>query len=213
MKIKSLYIIVFLAFVSIFSLYSTKDFAQRYRDRGQQSQNADERKAEDNPDSLANKDFVDRLVYGANVSLAGDLSSIEISPILGYRLTPKLQAGVGATYIYWNYYDPFLSARIVGAVYGGRVYAEYDFFHDLMRPNDKVFGHIEYETLNVPFVTSSGVAGRSNIYDPYVGAGYRSPLGRKAYLNLTLVFNMQYAQYQDLNPYPSPLQVRIGVTF
>jgi hypothetical protein len=195
--------------------------AQKYKDRSQQKQNEEYRESQDNPDSLNNKRFIDRLVYGGNLMLElGNPTYVDLSPLIGYRITPRLQAGIGATYVYYrasiSYYDQY--GNLIGTVpvtstlYGGRLYTQYDLLHDALRANDKLFGHFEYEILNVPYVNNLGTTGRAWMESPYIGVGYRSPIGRNGYINLTVLYNIDYARFQNINPYGSPLAIRIGFT-
>jgi hypothetical protein len=200
----------------------TGSFAQKYKDRGQQKQEEEYKQTRDNQDSLGNKSFFDRLVYGGNLMLEiGNPTYIDLSPLVGYRITPKLQAGVGGTYVYDRevipQYDAFGnylgSVAFSTSLYGGRFYAEYDILHDALRPSDRLFGHFEYEVLNVPRYDNYGqLSGRSWMESPYIGAGYRSPLGRRGFINLTVLYNMDYARFATINPYGTPWAIRIGFT-
>jgi len=214
------------ALSGLFSLSLNTADAQRYKDRGDQTEQADERQAQDNPDSLATKGFANRLVYGSNFNLAiGNPTYLDISPILGYRITPKLQAGVGGTYIF--YYDQqsyyYLNSPQTynvtnqGYMYGGRIYAEYDLFSGLFRPNDKIFAHGEVEMLNVSYfyidpTSSTYLVGRTWITDDYVGIGYREPFGRKGYFLVSILYNANFQSFINVNPF-GPLTLRLGVTF
>src|ERR1039457_7083674 len=98
------YKLLIICFVAAFIFVCNTTYAQRYRDRSEQQS---ERQAYDSPDSLANQTFSQRLVKGANFWLGLQPGYIDISPILGYRITTNLQAGIGATYIYYNGLEPY----------------------------------------------------------------------------------------------------------
>jgi len=212
-SIKKLFRIILVASICILTM-NVAD-AQRYRDRSNQNSNDP---SYDNPDSLSNMSFQDRLVKGANFNLLlGSTTLIDISPILGYRLTPKLQAGIGLTYIYINeqLYDPNTgnpSGHYQETDYGGRLYAEYDIAKNVLSRNSRFFLHAEYENLNVAYLNSFYQIDRMWIPSPYAGVGLRSPMGRKAFFNVSLLYNCNYTAYENYNPNPI-LVYRVGVTF
>jgi len=192
--------------------------AQRYRSR---NQNQDEEQKV-TQDSLDNETFGQRLVKGANFQLGfgGDYTLIDVSPVLGYRLTPKLQAGIGFSYIYMNqlnyYQDPITGVVTTswqaGAAYGGRVYAEYDITNKILR-NSMIFAHFDLEDLNVPYQDQTTyVWTRYWLQSPYIGLGVRVPIGPKVLINATIAFNANYNQYAQYNPFPQIIE-KIGFTF
>ena len=213
-KYKFLVICAIAAFIFAFN----NAYAQRYRDRGD---NQSQQQAYDNPDSLENMSFSQRLVKGANFWLGIQPGYIDISPILGYRLTPNLQAGIGGTYIYFNGLEPYYDVngilqyyRIEGSMYGARVYAEYDFGKNVMGRNSRFFAHAEYEEMNVSNPSAiTGLPERTWYYSEYVGLGYRSALGKGVFFNASILFNINYDQFQNINPNGSPIIERIGITF
>ncbi len=219
MKIKKYKFLVICA-LAVFVFAFNNTYAQRYRDRGDnQSQ---EQPAYDNPDSLENMSFSQRLVKGANFWVGFQPGYIDISPILGYRLTTNLQAGIGGTYIYFNGFEPYFdalgnylgSSHIEGNMYGARVYAEYDFGKHALGRNSRFFAHAEYEEMNVSNPSAiTGLPERTWYYSEYVGLGYRSALGRGVFLNASILFNINYDQFQNINPNGSPIIERIGITF
>gem|GEM_PF-100564 len=217
MKSKN-YKLLIACIVAIFMFEYNTTFAQRYRDR---SEEQTERQAYDSPDSLQNQTFSQRLVKGANFWLGLQPAYIDISPILGYRITTNLQAGIGATYIYYNGLEPYYDVngilqyyRIQGSMYGGRLYAEYDFAKNALTMNGRFFAHVEYEDLNVSNPAAiTGLPERTWFYSQYVGLGYRSAIGKKAFFNLSVLFNINYNQFANINPNGSQIIERIGITF
>ena len=165
-----------LIIASVLSLNSA--FGQRYKDRNENPDNYTEPSAM-TQDSLEHQPFADRLVKGANFDLSIYPNTyIDVSPVLGYRLTPKLQAGIGFSYIYTNdlypIYDPntgyiVSTYRQQENAYGARVYAEYD-----IAPLGRsiLFAHFEFEDMNVPYTdpTTFKMA-RYWLESPYIGIG------------------------------------------
>jgi hypothetical protein len=217
MKTKN-YKLLIVCTIAAFIFFFNTTYAQRYRDRGDNSQ---EMQTYDSPDSLAKQTFAQRLVKGSNFWLGIQPGYIDISPILGYRLTTNLQAGIGGTYIYFNGLEPYYDVngvlqyyRIEGSMYGGRIYAEYDFGKNLMGRNSRFFAHVEYEDMNVSNPSAiTGLPERTWYYSEYVGLGYRTPIFKNAFFNLSIMFNINYDQFANINPNGSPLVERIGITF
>lgn len=161
------------------------------------------------PNSLNNNDnhpstpLRDRFFFGGNLGLQfGSATYIDISPLVGYKITPKLHAGVGATYMYYKYKDAYFNYE--SSTYGGRVLGRY-------YPIESLFAHVEYEVLNIKM--PSTVSGqnydkyiRQNIASVLVGGGYVQPIGSNASMMLMILFNLNEQQY---SPYTNPI-FRVG---
>jgi hypothetical protein len=144
--------------------------------------------------------FRERIFWGGNLGLQfGNLTFIDVSPLVGYRFTDKISAGPGISYMYYreNFrgFAPFSTT-----IYGGRVFGRYHF-----RPN--MFGHAEYEVLNLEYysIFTNGVE-RANIPSFLVGGGFRQPLGGRLFMNLLALFNLNP---HPLSPYSNPV-IRMG---
>jgi hypothetical protein len=192
--------------------------AQRYKKRPTDDNPNTENNEIITPDSTAWQKIRRKLVFGGGAGAAFSTggSFLEISPLVGYRITNKWQAGIGGTYIRaWgtrNYYDPntgtlVYSQNYATSLYGGRLYSEYDILK-------QVFLHGEYEALNLEYYDYyKGEYTRTWIGNPLVGAGFRSSLGGRASFNILALYNLNYAQNQDISPYPSPLVLRMNFSF
>ncbi|NJM93482.1 MAG: hypothetical protein HC842_01420, partial [Cytophagales bacterium] len=102
------------------------------------------------------------MYFGGNVgvSFGTHLTSIELSPLVGYRFTDRFSAGPGITYIY-------LSDKLRGYttnIYGGRLFANYFI-------TDNIFARSEWEALSLEKL---GVADDSRewISNLFLGGGY-----------------------------------------
>lgn len=138
--------------------------------------------------------FSDRLFYGGNFGLMfGTVTYIELSPLIGYRITDRLSAGPGISYIYMqdNRYD------LSTSIYGGRLFARYNF-------TDYLFGHGEYEVLNLE--TPYSLNGRTNLTSIFVGGGYRQRLGSNSFLSIMGLWNINDSEYSI---YRNPI-IRMG---
>lgn len=140
----------------------------------------------------------DKLYFGGNLGVQfGTITNIDVSPLIGYEITQRLSAGLGATYKYYknNSYD------ISTYIYGGRVFSRIQIFKML-------FLHFEIEPLNIEdFYFDYGE--RKWITNVNVGAGYVQPLGKRSSINLMVLWNINET---TLSPYENPI-IRVGFSF
>ena len=150
--------------------------------------------------------FKDRVFVGGNFGLSfGDVTNIQIAPIVGYRVTNELSLGLGPQYQYSR-------IKLVGNDdltsnnYGLNVFARYN----LPEP---FFLQAEYEYLNFEFFTTPDLnTFRESFSSILVGGGIIQPLGGRAFINLTALYNLSYDANEVIRPYDSPLVVRAGIS-
>ena len=149
------------------------------------------------------KDFKSHLFYGGGFGLQfGTVTLVEVSPMIGYKITPKLGVGVSPTYKYYrvkDYYSTSTSTDLVTNVYGGSIFARYSIF-------ENIFAHVEYESLfyntKVP-----GYASELQQFNSFlVGGGYRQQIGGNSAMNLMLLWNLNDTQN---SLYTNPI-IRVG---
>ncbi|MES2619119.1 MAG: hypothetical protein V4613_14675 [Bacteroidota bacterium] len=108
-------------------------------------------------DSLNKLPFHKRLTYtiGGGIGF-GTFTNITLSPQIGYRITPRLTAGLGANYQYTRFdrINPPLQ------IYGGNSFVR-------LMPHPQLFIQAEYQLLNYKYLTPVG-------WNDYalIGAGY-----------------------------------------
>jgi len=149
----------------------------------------------------SNQSFWDNAFTGGNAGLQlGSIELINVSPLLGYKLTDQFSVGVGATYEYENVQEP--PYNFVSSVYGGRIFAEYMIF-------DNIFLHGEYEMLNIPFIDY--FSNRTTLSSVLVGGGYSQPIGEKSSYDIMILFDVTQSSYSI---YPSNYPIlRAGFNF
>ncbi len=141
----------------------------------------------------------DRLILGGSFGLQfGTYTNINLSPILGYKVTDNLVLGAGPTYIYTSV--NYSNYRYKYSVYGGRLYGR-------QRVIDNFYVQAEYEVLNVQNYSSSDPNARSWISAPLLGASYVQPIGDRSGLVISVLFNLNYQS--NLTPYANPI-IRVG---
>lgn len=155
---------------------------------------ANAQEKEENPNSLKGTPFKERIYFGGNMGLNfGNITVVNIAPIMGYNLNKKLSVGLGAKYIYYRErYDQY-NWDYSTSFYGGSVFSKYILSESFLL-------HAEFEALNSEvreFLSTTST--RKWVPMGFVGAGYKKALGGKSYfqvLALYDVINSPYSPYQ-----------------
>lgn len=160
-----------------------------------------------------------RVYFGGYLGLQfGTITDIMLSPMVGYRFTPRLNAGVGFTYEY--YQDNTWQPKYTTSLYGPRVFARYlviaSFSNILpINYNGGIFFHVEYEALNMDdnyfgnTTPSPGEGGRFWMNSVLLGGGLRQPISRTGSINFLVLF---YVGDNAYTPYSNPI-FRIEFSF
>ncbi|MBL0048559.1 MAG: hypothetical protein IPP32_10755 [Bacteroidetes bacterium] len=138
--------------------------------------------------------FKEHIFTGGNFGLQfGTITLIDVSPMIGYKITPKITAALGVTYTYYKDSRPPVYTQ---NIYGARLIGRYFVF-------DNFFLHGEYEGLSSkwdyykkPFI----------IYSLLGGAGYRQEVSERLFFDAMLLWNFNTSVY---TPYNNPI-IRIG---
>jgi hypothetical protein len=150
----------------------------------------------------------DRLFTGGGLgaSFGKGYSFVSVSPLVGYKITPKLAGGLQFQYRYTKYnVAPY---KFSTSDYGFSPFLRWNFYGPL-------FLHTEYEYLNyVAALGSDGSKVRDSYNSFFLGGGFFQPLGRNAGFFLMALYNFSYKDPQpyEIAPYDSPLVIRAGVT-
>lgn len=148
------------------------------------------------PKEPVKENFWDKIYFGGNLGLQfGTSTFIDISPLVGYRITDKISAGVGVTYQYYHYKDRVYDFQT--NVYGGRVFGRY-----LITEN--LFAHAEYEYLNLEAFDFQ--RRRVDVGSSMAGGGYIQHIGANSSLVAMILYNFTESVY---SPYQNPI-IRIG---
>lgn len=153
--------------------------------------------------------WTEKITFGGNFGLQfGRITQINISPLIGYRITDKFVAGGGPSYIYTSYkYSNGL--KVENTILGGRVFGQHIIFENLAARAEFEYLSIEYP---VGFNGTDFIKTKEWVANPLVGLSYNLPLGRKSSFNITALYNLNYQnslnrQYLYGN---SPLVIRAG---
>jgi len=153
--------------------------------------------------SKPESNFISRLFYGGGFGLQfGSVTLIEVSPLVGYKVTPKLGIGISPSYKYYSYKNPYYpSSRLETNVFGGSVFARYMIF-------ENIFAHAEYESLFYNTKVPGYPVEMQQYNSVLVGGGYRQMIGGNAAMNILVLWNLN--DTPD-SPYTNPV-IRIGFT-
>jgi hypothetical protein len=132
----------------------------------------------------------------------GTITAIDISPIIGYRFTENIAAGIGGTYQYYR--DGRFMPALKTDIYGGRAFARYYFL-------EKLFLHGEIEIINfekIAFMPGVSSTQKERIWENniFLGGGYRELLGEFSSMHISILYNFNQGPY---SPFSNP-QIRIG---
>ena len=144
----------------------------------------------------------DRLFFGGNISLSvGSITAIQISPLAGYRITPRWSAGIGLDYEFYKSSGRYFGTIPVGSystsIYGGNLFTNYVFLKNFPTDGISLMAQTEYEALNLEkkYFQDYTSSGRFMLHSFFVGGGIRQRLGRRSSLNILLLWNLNETQY------------------
>ena len=161
----------------------------------------------------AQRSFGSRIFTGGNLGLQfGSVTLVDVSPMIGYRLTEDIDVGISLTYKYYNYKDYYYSNinkqyyDLKTNIFGGGVFGRYHF-------TDNLFAHAEVEYLDFSIDTYSvynnGVVKareKVGITSVFVGGGYKQEIGDNSFFTLMILYNLNETTN---SPYTNPV-IRAG---
>jgi hypothetical protein len=157
----------------------------------------------------------DRLVFGGDIGLNfGTITYIKLAPIIGYRLTERLTAGLGPIYIYERYKNYNLSS----STYGGKAIVSFTVFKGAENVGPLGIGdivlHAENEVINVQPLYKSTL----NLYDfgdriwidnLLMGGGLVQTISGKFSVSIFMLWDVTRNEY---SPYSNPI-FKFGFNF
>ncbi len=159
----------------------------------------------------------DRMFFGGNFWMSfGTVTDIEISPLLGFFVSPRLAVAGGIKYRFYRYKnDPVLPDG--SHIYGFNVFTRYYIIPDMSEwikgLNLSVFTHAEYEGLSLDnyydATSTTYTPGRFWINSVLVGGGISQRIGQRSAINLMLLYNLN----ESANSLESNPVIRVGFSF
>lgn len=156
--------------------------------------------------------FGSRLYVGGNFGLGfGTFTSIDISPLAGYNFNRVFSAGIGGTYMYYQY-RLYAGSSVRAFFYGARVFARAVPLPEIL-PN--IFLHGEYESINNEREVEGPIGNFEfkRTWTPAVpiGLGLRQPAGENSFFTIMVLWNMLDDGTQASSVYGGPLIYRVGL--
>lgn len=142
--------------------------------------------------------FRERLFYGGSFGLQfGSITDIQVSPVIGVWLLPRLTLAVGPEYTYYK--DPMSGTSI----YGANVYSQFFVIQDLnnvfkLGLHYGFFAMAENELLSLKTSFWKNFPYNSDRFyvNPFmVGVGLSQPLGQRSSINLMILWPLDMPQY------------------
>lgn len=145
--------------------------------------------------------FASHLFFGGGLGLQfGSMTLIEVSPLVGYKVTPKFSIGISPTYKYYHYNDYYgPSMDFKTNVFGGSIFSRYVIWENL-------FAHVEFETLAYNTEVPGYPVTREQYNSFFVGGGYNQPIGGNSAMYILALWNLN--DTPD-SPYVNPV-IRVG---
>ncbi len=154
----------------------------------------------------------ERLFYGGSFGLQfGTITDIQVSPVVGIWLLPRLAVAAGPNYRFYKYYLDRTD------IYGARAYTEFVVIQDIsslipIGSHTGIFLHCENELLSlqssfwkIPPYTSD----RFYLNTLLAGAGLSQQIGRRASFNIMVLWALNESFY-DI--YSNP-EIRVAFLF
>ena len=154
----------------------------------------------------------DRLFYGGSLGLQfGTVTDIQVSPIIGIWVLPRLAVAAGPNY---RYYKNYLMST---DIYGVRAYTQFVLIQDInsiipVGMHTGIFLHCENELLSLKsssWKNTTYTSDRFYLNTVLAGAGLSQQIGRRASFNIMVLWALNDSYY---NIYSNP-EVRVAFTF
>jgi len=173
----------------------------------------------DNKDKKSRQPWQEKFFIGGSIGFTfGSYTYVNVSPIAGYRFTPRWTLGVGGTFQYYRT-NSSLFNDTESIIYGGNSFLRFVLIPDLselikpMNFDGAIYLHGEYEALSLETsvfdAENTSKGNRFWLNSVLVGGGVRQQVGRRAYIFIELLWNLNY---DNQLPYENPL-LRIGFSF
>jgi hypothetical protein len=153
----------------------------------------------------------ERLFFGGNFGLQlGTITSIQVSPIIGLWVLPRLAVALGPDYRFYK--DPYYQTNI----YGGKGYLQFVLVKDInsflpIGANTGIFLQVENDLLSLESSVwkDPSINGRFFINTVLGGGGISQQIGRRSSLNFMVLWALNNPVYAI---YGNP-EIRVSFNF
>jgi hypothetical protein len=145
-----------------------------------------------------------KLFVGGRLGLSfGDVDYIEIAPLVGTWLNPRLSVGGSLIFRYRN--DDRYPESLSTTDYGASAFGEYFVW-------DPIFLHAEVEYLSYEYPEYDLSTERDGVTSVFVGGGVSTAMGGRSSVYIQVLYNLSYSD-DEPSPYSDPWVMRFGVGF
>ena len=153
----------------------------------------------------------ERIFFGGNFGLQfGTITDIQVSPVIGVWLLPRLAVAAGPEYRFYKYQSDKTN------IYGLKTYVDFVVIKDLgsvlpVGSNTGIFLHIEDELLSLEskIWNPAMLSNRFSINTILAGGGISQQIGRRSSMNMVVLWALNDSGY---GIYSNP-EIRISFTF
>jgi hypothetical protein len=154
----------------------------------------------------------ERMFFGGSFGLQfGTLTNIQVAPIVGLWVLPRLAVAAGPDFTYYKYYDDETT------MYGAKGYAQFVILKDLNNVlpvgiHTGIFIHLEDELLSLEsadWQVPPYASDRFTVNTLLLGGGLSQQLGRRSFMNIMILWALQDSGYPI---YDNP-EIRISFNF
>jgi hypothetical protein len=139
----------------------------------------------------------------------GDVDYVEIAPLVGTWLSPRVAVGGSLIFRYRNDAIVRISGGDTDSVsttdYGGSVFGEYFVW-------EPIFLHAEVEYLSYEVANYDLSTERDGFTSVFLGGGLSTAMGGHSSIYVQALYNLSYSD-NERSPYSSPWVTRFGVGF
>lgn len=152
--------------------------------------------------------FAQRLRFGGGINgfRFGNPFSLGVSPVIAYQATEHLILGLGGTYNYTRYKEPYYAPTRLNQ-YGGRGFVMYEALASII-PNLYLHGEVENTSIQVRDEQTNQKV-NYGLTAPLLGLTYSQPISRRFGVNLTALYNLNDNAIAR-NIYGSPFIIRVS---
>jgi hypothetical protein len=154
----------------------------------------------------------ERIFFGGTFGMQfGTLTNIQVAPVMGLWVLPRLSIAAGPNFTYYKYYEDETT------MYGGKFYTQFVLLQDLNNVipvglHMGIFLHLEDEILNLEsayWQTPPYSSERFTVNTLLFGGGISQQLGRRSFMNFMVLWALQDTGYAI---YDNP-EIRISFNF
>lgn len=162
--------------------------------------------------SDGNSEFMDKVFVGGGLGAGfGNYTFINVSPLIGYRISNRLSAGLRFMYQYTTF--EYLNQNFEKERYNGNDLGAGPFARFMVY--GPIYLQAEYEYLSYDGLYYDGTRRRNSFESVMAGGGIAQPIGQKAAFFITAMYNFSYQNFDSSgsyrSPYNSPWVFRVGI--